>query len=50
MRPNKFSSVRVLHAVEWSKLVGECVSESEDCCSSVLVSCCCYKLVAEARG
>jgi hypothetical protein len=26
------------------------VSELEDCCGSVLVSCCCEKLVAEARG
>jgi hypothetical protein len=26
------------------------VSELEDCCGSVLVSCCCYKLVAEAWG
>jgi hypothetical protein len=26
------------------------VSELEDCCSSVLVSCCCEKLITEARG
>jgi hypothetical protein len=26
------------------------VSELADCCGSVLVSCCCWKLVAEARG
>jgi hypothetical protein len=26
------------------------VSELEDCCGSILVSCCCKKLVAEARG
>jgi hypothetical protein len=26
------------------------VSELEDCCGSVLVICCCEKLVAEARG
>jgi hypothetical protein len=25
------------------------VSELEDCCGSVVVSCCCSKLVAEAR-
>jgi hypothetical protein len=32
--------------VSW--LEGE--SELEDCCGSVLVSCCCLKLVAEAWG
>jgi hypothetical protein len=26
------------------------VSEIGDCCSSVFMSCCCEKLVAEARG
>jgi hypothetical protein len=34
----------------WSELVGELVSELEDCCSSVLVSRCCEKLVADAQG
>jgi hypothetical protein len=37
-------------AVQGSEeLVGELVRRSEGC-SSVTVSCCCYKLVAEARG
>jgi hypothetical protein len=31
-------------------LVGELVSELEDCCGSVVVSCCCEKLVAQAWG
>jgi hypothetical protein len=35
--------------VEWRELVGEWVSEL-DCCGSVLVSCWCEKLLAEARG
>jgi hypothetical protein len=33
--------------VEWGQLVSECVSELEDCWGSVLVSCCCEKLVTE---
>jgi hypothetical protein len=32
--------------MEWSKLGGE----SENCCGSVVASCCCEKLVDEARG
>jgi hypothetical protein len=36
-----------LSTVEWSELIGE---QLEDCCSSVVVSCCCEKLVTEARG
>jgi hypothetical protein len=36
--------------VELSKLVVEWVSELEDCCESVLTTCYCGKLVAEARG
>jgi hypothetical protein len=40
--------------VEWRAecvtwLVNQSVSELEDCCGSVFVSCCCEKLVAEAR-
>jgi hypothetical protein len=33
-----------------SQLVGKLVSESEDCWGSVVVTCCCEQLVAEARG
>jgi hypothetical protein len=36
---------------KWSELVGERERVSyEDCYSTVLVSCCCFELVAEARG
>jgi hypothetical protein len=45
----RHSSVQFDSAVQCSDLVGECVSELEDCCGSVLVSCCCEKLKAEAR-
>jgi hypothetical protein len=38
-----------LGASEWSE-VSLLVSELDDCCGSVVVSCCCEKLVAEARG
>jgi hypothetical protein len=30
------------------KLIGESMTEIEDCCSSVVVSCCCEKVVVEA--
>jgi hypothetical protein len=33
---------------EWSQLVGELVSERDNCWGSVVVSCRCEKLVAEA--
>jgi hypothetical protein len=37
--------------VELFELVnGEWVTELDDCCGSVVVSCCCEKLVAEAGG
>jgi hypothetical protein len=36
-------------SVEWSQSVGELVSELDNPCSSVVVNCCCEKLVAEAR-
>jgi hypothetical protein len=36
--------------VSWYCGVSWLASELEDCCGSVLVCCCCYKLVAEARG
>jgi hypothetical protein len=42
------ASLRLRQSVEWSERVGE--SDLEDCCGSVPVSCCCYKLVAEALG
>jgi hypothetical protein len=34
--------------VEQSELVGGCLSELENCCGSVLLSCCCEKPVAGA--
>jgi hypothetical protein len=40
----RFSSCELLQSVS------ELLSELENCCGSVLVSCCCQKLVAVARG
>jgi hypothetical protein len=44
-----FSVRSVPICYEQDKL-GVAGSESEDSCSTVVVSCCCEKLVAEARG
>jgi hypothetical protein len=45
----QFSSVQFsLYAVQWSE-ESWLVSELEDCCGLVLVSCCCSELIAAAR-
>jgi hypothetical protein len=47
-RRKLFSVRSVPRCYKQDKLVGELVSEIENCCSSVVVSCCCTELVAEA--
>jgi hypothetical protein len=48
-RGNVFSVLFVPRCYKQDELVGELVSMMDYCCSSVVVSCCCFKLIAEAR-
>jgi hypothetical protein len=40
----------VVELLQWNEMSWLVSSQSEDYCGSVLVSCCCEKLVAEDRG